>query len=634
MYKYIFIVWITWVINCNVFSQYEQIKVSIAPFSSRSSDEFSPVFFQGGLVFCSNQSDINLVTYKDGQNPLYKIYCVAVKDNKRWERPKLLAKELTTDYNDGPVTFNETGNIMYFSRNNAVGSFLKNIADTTNKMGLYSAEFIHGKWTAIKPFTYNNSLYSFGTPALTSDGKRLYFSSDMPGGIGGMDLYYCDRGTQDWGKPVNMGPAINTPKNESFPFASKCGKLFFASDGHKGLGGKDLFYTREINGTWIDPVHLDSAINSPADDFGLVTDSTFASGYFSSNRRKTDDIFIFSFTHIKFSSCDSLSENNYCFTFDDEQYQFSDTAQVIYNWDFGDGLKHVGKEIKYCFPGPGKYVVTLSITDARTGKTISNAVHYEVELEDIEQAYINSCNVGIVGISMPFDGVKSNPKSFKTAAYFWNFGEGFKPGGPYINQTFTKRGEYNIQLGLLSVKDSIGMVSNRCVAKKVRIYDSFQELIAKDKKLVRLTPQTPDSVKNPVNSMLYRIYFMDDLPEYQKAAIQKSFMDLETWQVAFNAYGIIPASYPFLDTLAGILKNNWDIRLNLVLHKTDSKTTDNPVKQFEKWAQELNFFFKNKKTDLGAYHCRFSDFSFAGQTAVNPQDNIVTGIIEVIFMKK
>ena len=243
-----------------------------------------------------------------------------------------------------------------------------------------------------------------------------------------MDLYYCDRHNNDWDQPVNLGPVINTPKNESFPFACKYGKLYFASDGHKGFGGKDLFYTQEINGEWIVPVHLDSAINSTADDFGIVIDSTFENGYFSTNRRKTDDIFSFSSAPVEFTNCDSIKENNYCFTFYDEKQQLIDTVQVIYQWDFGDGIIHIGKEVKHCFPGPGKYSVTLTIIDELTGDTIAKQVEYKVELENIKQAYIKSDNVGMVDKSISFKGLTSDLKGIKITDYFWDFGDGFKPG--------------------------------------------------------------------------------------------------------------------------------------------------------------------------------------------------------------
>jgi PKD domain/WD40-like Beta Propeller Repeat len=456
-------------IKTELYAQSNLYIVKPAPFSSRIYDEFSPVFYKGGIVFCSDQNDNSLVSYKDEKNRLFKIFYVTKRGSTGWSHPKILGKEITTAFNDGPVTFNEKENIIYYSRNNSIENSLKNISDSSNKLGIYSAELIDGIWANIKPFTYNNPLYSFCTPALTPDGERIYFSSDMPGGIGGTDLYYCDRRNNDWNQPVNLGPVINTAKNESFPFASKYGKLFFASDGHKGFGGKDLFYTQEINGEWIVPVHLDSAINSTADDFGLVIDSTFENGYFSTNRRNTDDIFSFSSAPIEFISCDSIKKNNYCFTFYDEKQQLIDTIPVVYNWDFGDGIIRIGKEVKHCFPGPGKYSVKLTIIDELTGDSIAKQVDYKVELENIRQAVINSDDAGNVDRTISFEGVTSDLKGIRIIDYFWDFGEGFKPGGPFISNTFKKKGEYMVKLGLLAEKDSLGVVHKTCFMKKIKI---------------------------------------------------------------------------------------------------------------------------------------------------------------------
>ena len=450
-------------------AQSDNYIVKPTQFSSRIYNEFSPVFYKGGIVFCSDQNDNSLVNYKGEQNRLFKIFFVTKKGSSGWTHPKILAKEITTAFNDGPATFNENGNIIYYSRNNSIENALRNISDTSNKLGIYSAELVNGIWTNIKPFTYNNPLYSFCTPALTPDGERIYFSSDMPGGYGGMDLYYCDRRNSDWDKPVNLGPVINTPKNESFPFACRFGKLFFASDGHKGFGGKDLFYTQEINKEWITPVHLDSAINSTADDFGIVIDSTFENGYFSTNRQKTDDIFSFSLAPLEFTNCDTIKENKYCFTFYDEKQRLIDTIPAIYQWDFGDGIMHLGKDVKHCFPGPGKYSVKLTIIDELTHDTIAKQVEYKTELENINQANINSDKVGIVDNSISFKGVLTDLKGFRITDYFWNFGDGFKPGGPIISNTFKMKGEYMVKLGLLAEKDSLGVIPKICVMKKIII---------------------------------------------------------------------------------------------------------------------------------------------------------------------
>jgi hypothetical protein len=461
---------IQFLVNTGIFGQNQQYTIKMAPFSTQTNDEFSPVFYSGGIVFCSNQRDNSLAGYIDDQSRLFKMFYTSKNNKSGWKNPKILAAELTTGFNDGPVTFNKEGTLLYYSRNNSIEKSMRNITDTSNKLGIYSAELLNDTWTHIKPFPYNNPLYSFSTPSLTNDGQRIYFSSDMPGGFGGMDLYYCDWQGNNWYTPVNMGQTVNTPGNESFPFASQFGKVFFASDGHKGFGGKDLYYTLESNGEWVTPVHLDSAINSISDDFALIMDSTSLNGYFSSNRLKTDDIYSFSKVPEDFSDCDTIKENNYCFTFYDARYQLIDTLSAIYNWDFGNGIVRTGNEVQHCFPGPGNYLVRLNIIDEITGKAIADKVEYKVELYDFEQAYINSDNIGMVNQPVTFDALETNLKDLIITDYAWDFGDGFKTGGPVINETFKKNGEYTVRLGLMTLEIGSGVIQKTCVLKKIRIY--------------------------------------------------------------------------------------------------------------------------------------------------------------------
>ena len=123
-------------VNAGLFAQSQQYVVKMAPFSTQTNDEFSPVFYMGGIVFCSNQRDNSLVSYKDEHNRLFKIFYVSKKNIKGWKYPKILAKEITTNLNDGPVTFNENGNIIYYSRNNSIENSIRNITDISNKLGL------------------------------------------------------------------------------------------------------------------------------------------------------------------------------------------------------------------------------------------------------------------------------------------------------------------------------------------------------------------------------------------------------------------------------------------------------------------------------------------------------------------
>lgn len=472
MIKYLkILLFVTFLSEAHLQAQSNQYIVDPVSFSSRTNDEFSPVFFIDGIVFCSNLSDNSLINYSDDQNRLFKIFYVSRKGNNGWNNPKPLAREITSEFNDGPATFNEKGTLIYYSRNNSIVNSMKNISDTSNKLGIYYAESVDGVWTDIKPFIWNNEEYSFVTPALVPDGNRLYFSSDKPGGMGGMDLYYCELINNEWLSPVNLGPVINTMENESFPFVSRYGKLYFASGGHKGFGGKDLYYTQQINGNWIQPVHLDSAINSPADDFGIVVDSTSENGFFSTNRRKTDDIFSFSLISppVEFPACDTIRMNKFCYTFYDEKHKAIDTLTVSYKWDFGDGKVQTGKEVRHCFPGPGKYVVKLNITDDLTGDTISEQAQFDVELKNIEQAIIKSDTIGMSGKSMSFEALTSDLTDFRFTDYLWDFGEGFVEGGPLMSKSFRKRGEYTVKLGLLSEPDSSGVVQKKCFMKNFKV---------------------------------------------------------------------------------------------------------------------------------------------------------------------
>jgi outer membrane protein OmpA-like peptidoglycan-associated protein len=624
---------LTWLTHAEIYAQADRYTVKVAPFSSRIHDEFSPVFYQGGIVFCSNQSNNTLVSYQDEQNGLFKIFFVAQTNSTGWKQPKIFSRDITTDVNDGPVTFSKDECTVYYARNNSVEKLMRNISDTGNKLGIYSAELADGRWTNIKPFPYNDPKYSFCTPALAPDGERIYFSSDMPGGSGGMDLYYCDRRNNGWDRPVNMGTVINTSKNESFPFAGRYGKLFFASDGHPGYGGKDLFYTQEINGEWIVPVHLDSAINSPADDFGLVADSTFEQGYFSTNRRKTDDIFSFNSAPVEFPSCDTIKENNYCFTFYDEQRQLIDTIPVIYQWDFGNGIKRTGAEVRHCFPGSGRYTVKLSITDELTGKAIAEQVEYEVELEDIRQAYINSYNAWIVDKSLSFDAGKSNLEGFRVTDYLWDFGNGFKSGQPFMNYTFEKKGEYTVRLGLLGEKDSQGIIPKTCAIKKIRVYDHYEEMALKEEREEDARNDEADAGAVQTKTMQIRVYFMDDLSERQKEKIRSELTGTGISTVMFDQYGIKPSSIPFLDDVAAVLQNNPEIRLEMVLRADEEETQENTMDMSEKCAQELAFYFKRNEINLDASHFRGMDSSNPAFSTTIPDNNNMDGIMELLFMK-
>lgn len=205
------------------------------------------------------------------------------------------SKTLNTRYHEGPVTFSRDGSQIIFTRNNFNDGRARKSAEGVTKLKLYTARQGNGAWTDVKELPFNSDEYSVGHPTLSRDGLLLYFASDMPGGFGGTDIYVSRYIGGEWTKPVNLGNMLNTKGNEQFPFVDDLGNLYFASDGHKGLGALDIFYATLTGGSIVQAIeHLDGPINSPQDDFGLITDANRQGGYFSSNRRDgNDDIYRF-----------------------------------------------------------------------------------------------------------------------------------------------------------------------------------------------------------------------------------------------------------------------------------------------------------------------------------------------------
>ncbi len=604
-------------------AQVQRYEVKRTSFSTNINDEFSPVFYDEGIVFCSNMRDNSLVGHQADQNRLLKMFYVSKGIDARWNFPKLLAKELTSGFNDGPATFTANGCTVYYSRNHSIEKGLKNILDPSNKLGIFSANLTDGKWIEIKPFTYNDPSFTLTTPALTTDGHRLYFSSDKPGGMGRLDLYYCDWQNNTWSAPANLGAVINTPGDESFPFVDKTGRLFFSSDGLPGYGGKDVFYTMEHNGEWIPPIHLDSAINSVADDFGLMMDSTLRSGYFSSNRIHTDDIYSFSLKNETFTNCDTVNEISYCYTFYDERSQFVDTLHLLYKWDFGNGVIREGREVKHCFPGPGEYNVILEIIDEITGDTIAEKVEYPVNLESPEQLSVHSNYVGMAGQSIFFRAQNPLVDLFNDSQYWWDFGDGYEPGGPEKRYTFLKKGIYSVKVGLISTDKATGIVSKSCVAKDIRICEKLEEFAI----------HTPEFDQVNSNNLQICLYLMEDLSDKQKQKIKVAFGKSKC-VVGFDKYGLAPGAQMLMDSAAAVLQEDHETILDIVVHMNVDDTKEASLNISEHYAQVLAFYLKNKDVDTTSYRCMGAGMTGTYIKEPAKKSNIREGVVEFVFMKR
>ncbi len=459
--------------------QSETYIVNKTPFSTDKYDEFSPVCYKNGIVYCTNRANTKVFNYSNEQNQGFiKIYFTDSTSNGSWLNGRLFSKTLTSRFNDGPVTFNSKGDTIYYSRNILTDGKLSELSSVRNKLGIFYAIFDGKEWTKIRETRINSEWYNVTTPCLSPDEKRLYFASDKPGGYGGSDLYYCEWKKDYWDDPVNMGPVINTKGNESYPFMNSAGEFFFSSDGHPGLGGKDIFFTRFADTAWIKPICLDAPVNSQYDDFGIFTDTLMDEGYFSSNRDKSLDIFHFRTNLPQIFYSTPQKENSYCFKFNDNGSIIVDTVNLKYRWSFGDGKSTNGSVVNHCFPGPGNFKVKLDVVDVETGKLFFTKLINDIRLRDYEQAYISSPDFAVKGDVVSFDGMKSYLPGYRILNYSWDFGDGSRLRGGKVTHTFKGKGVYNVNLEMSLKSDSTGGIKKTGVTKKIVIFNDAQEVTA------------------------------------------------------------------------------------------------------------------------------------------------------------
>lgn len=207
----------------------------------------------------------------------------------------LLSGEVNTKFHEGNVAITADGKRMYFDRNDYYRGKYDKSEDGVNQINLFYAEKIDGEWKGVQSVPFNSSEYSTGHPALSPDGNTLYFVSDMPGGKGGSDIYKVSIDSNgSFGKPMNLGDAINTEGKEVFPYIDSLGNFYFSSDGHLGLGGLDAFVAEASGSGFGSPVNMGAGANSGGDDFAVIFEPSTGVGYLSSNRsggKGGDDIY-------------------------------------------------------------------------------------------------------------------------------------------------------------------------------------------------------------------------------------------------------------------------------------------------------------------------------------------------------
>lgn len=280
----------------------------IREINSRYSD-FGPAYYKDQVIFASAR-DTGVIykrIHKWNNQPFLDLYTSRLKQDGSMTPPRRFSRSLNTKFHESTSSFSADGNTVFFTRNNFTSNTYAASENGINKLKIYRSKKIKDKWREAEELPFNHNDYSCAHPTLSKDGKKLYFASDMPGTVGLADIWVVDvleDGT--FGEPENLGRPINTEGRESFPFLSDTGTLYFASDGHPGLGGFDIFVTAP-EAEEITVLNIGSPVNSSFDDFAFIVNDSAKTGFFSSSRKRgmgSDDIYKFIQKELPEPTCD------------------------------------------------------------------------------------------------------------------------------------------------------------------------------------------------------------------------------------------------------------------------------------------------------------------------------------------
>lgn len=275
-------------------------KKSLVPIEVKNLEELNSLYSEFGLGFVkdelifsssrSNENDRQDNYTGQGFSDIYTTRLGSI--TKKWKEPAKLKGGVNTKFNDGTFAFDNKNNTGYFMQCNGASGNKENCSifySTYNEKD--------NSWSKSAIFSYSHPHSSVGHPAISSDGNTMYFVSDMPGTLGGKDIWVIKKQNNVWGEPVNAGKTINTSGDEVFPYIAGDSLLFFSSNQHLGYGGLDIFYVKIRNNSLTGPVtNMLAPINSSADDFSIVLGKSILEGYFCSNReggKGQDDIYSF-----------------------------------------------------------------------------------------------------------------------------------------------------------------------------------------------------------------------------------------------------------------------------------------------------------------------------------------------------
>ena len=339
--------------NLNVPTTYNVINERI---NSTSSD-FGPTFMNDQLIFSSLRTEGQ--TFSANRSSLY----TSVMSTDGSVQSAVVVRPGISEFSIGPATYSSDGRNAATTKNNFTAG-VRQIPGSGMDLSIVLADVnFNGSWYNERSYQYNDTKGKTGFPCLTPDGNALFFASDREGGFGGWDLYISYKESNTWSKPINLGPAVNTPGDEITPYFDGT-NLYFSSDFHLGFGGFDVFMAEQGEGRWLKSTNLGQPINSFADDYGMIMDGYRNFGYLVSNRsggKGLEDIYRVVKGGIPISGNNNNPGNNNNGT----GFPANNTGRTrirVFSGSDGIALPNASVDLTNCLRGSSNYIL---LTDAQ-----------------------------------------------------------------------------------------------------------------------------------------------------------------------------------------------------------------------------------------------------------------------------
>ena len=337
MKRAILLIWTLLILLAPAVSQdyYKVIKHSRI---STGLNEAAAIPFEDGVVYITESTSVGASSPTDSEGRrLFTIFYLGKNGQK-----KLFREELVSQKHEGPVSFTEDYNTMVFCQQRPVAG------SRVDPLGLYFADRNEaGHWANERPFEFNTPEAWLFSPSLSKDGRTLYFSANFEDGLGGFDIYRSKLRGGVWTTPENLGPEVNSHRNELYPFIHPRGKLYFSSDGRDNdKAGYDIFVTASRSGEWFEAIKLGTPINSLSDEYTIWFSDDFKEGYLTSNRRsRSKEIFEISTDIPDFESPQPIKRTYFKYRIFDANLDTVDANLFSYSWVINDTLEIPGHDI-------------------------------------------------------------------------------------------------------------------------------------------------------------------------------------------------------------------------------------------------------------------------------------------------